>query len=266
MHSYLAASSLILGLATIGWSADAKAQDSREESRDPFRTRVALGAQLVPSFPGSDEVSVRPLIDVSRARGETQFDFEAPDESFGFPLLRSGALAIGPAIGLEGSRGAEDVGAAVPKIGFTFELGAFIQYQLAERIRARVELRRGLGGHAGWIGIASADYVMRDKDDWLVSIGPRLTLADDRYQSAYFGIAPGDAAASGLPTFRAGGGLQAAGVAALYLRRLSPRWGLYTYGKYDRLLGDAGASPIVRQLGSRDQISGGMALSYTFGP
>jgi outer membrane protein len=29
-------------------------------------------------------------------------------------------------------------------------------------------------------------------------------------------------------------------------------------------MGDAGKSPIVRELGSRNQLSGGLGLSYTF--
>lgn len=256
---------LIIVLAGTGWSAPAHAQEEQEESRAPFRTRVALGPQLVPSFPGSDKTSLRPLIDVARARGDAQFEFEAPDESFGFPLLRSDALAIGPALGFEGERGPRELGVLLPKIGFTFELGAFVQYQLAESARARIEVRKGVGGHEGWIGMVSADYVARDEDRWLLSIGPRLTFADDRYHQAYFGVAPADAAGSGLPPFAADGGLQAIGAAALFLRQLNRRWGVYTYGKYDRLTGDAGSSPIVRQLGSRDQFSGGIALSYTFG-
>jgi outer membrane protein len=59
--------------------------------------------------------------------------------------------------------------------------------------------------------------------------------------------------------------VQAVGVTAGYLRQLTPRWGIYSYAKYDRLVGDAADSPIVRQFGSRDQFSGGLALTYTFG-
>jgi outer membrane protein len=32
------------------------------------RTRIALGPQIVPSFPGADRVGIRPLVDVARAR------------------------------------------------------------------------------------------------------------------------------------------------------------------------------------------------------
>lgn len=256
---------LAMGIVSIGWSASAHAQEEQGEGQEPVRTRVALGPQFVPSFPGSDEVSLRPLVDLSRARGGDQFEFEAPDESFGFPLLRSGDFAFGPAIGFEGKRDSDDVGAPLPKVGFTFELGAFVQYRLSEPLRARLEVRKGLGGHKGWIGVASLDYITRDEDRWLFSVGPRLTFADDRYNQAYFGVAPADAAPSGLPAFAADGGLQAVGVAALFIRQLTPEWGLYTYGKYDRLVGDADRSPIVRRLGSSDQFSGGIALTYTFG-
>lgn len=33
----------------------------------------------MPSYPGSDNLSFRPLVDISRARGNDQFEFEAPD-------------------------------------------------------------------------------------------------------------------------------------------------------------------------------------------
>jgi len=236
-----------------------------QEQQAPRRTRVALGPQLVPSYPGADGYSIRPLVDVSRARGDDEFAFEAADESFGFALLTRGKFAFGPALGFEGRRRGRDVGAALPDVGATFEVGGFVQYQLAEPLRARVEVRRGLGGHQGWIAVAGADYVTRDRDEWLFSIGPRVTFGDDRYHRAYFGVTPAAAASAGLPAFTADGGLQAAGVTANFVRQLTPRWGIYSYAKYDRLVADPARSPVVRRFGSRDQLSGGIALSYTFG-
>jgi MipA family protein len=238
---------------------------AQEAEEEPRRTRIGLGVQVVPSYPGSDTLSVRPLFDIARARGEDLYEFEAPDESFGFALVRSGGFAAGPTAGFEGERDAEDAGTALPKVGFTVEVGGFAQYTFSDSLRARLEVRKGIGGHKGLIGNLGVDYIARDGDDWLLSAGPRLTFADDRYHAAYFSVAPQDAAPSGLPAYSAGGGLQAAGATVGYIRQLTPRWGLYSYAKYDRLVGDPADSPITRRFGSRDQLSGGLAVTYTFG-
>lgn len=229
------------------------------------RIRVGAGPQFTPSYPGADHVTITPLIDVSRAKGDADFAFEAPDESIGTPLLRFGDASFGPALGFQGSRTAHDVGAPVRKVGFTVEAGGFVQYQLAPALRARVELRKGIGGHRGWIGNAGLDYVARDHDRSVFSVGPRVTIADDRYQRAYFGVSPADAAATGLTRFAAAGGIQAVGVTAGLIRQITPVWGIYSYAEYDRLVADAARSPLVRSFGSRDQLSGGVALTYTFG-
>lgn len=244
--------------------AEAQEQDRVRDER-PRRTRIALGPQLVPSFPGSKSVSVRPYLDISRARGDTPFAFEAPDESGGFPVIRDDRFQFGPAFGFEGRRRSRDVGGHLPNVGVTVELGGFVQYALTDRVRLRVEARQGIGGHKGLVGMVGGDYVARDADRWLFSIGPRLTLSSGRYNRAYFGVAPQDAAPSGLPSFDAKGGIQAVGATAGLLRQLTPRWGIASYAKYDRLVGDPGRSPVVRAFGTRNQLSGGVALSYTFG-
>lgn len=235
------------------------------EPREPRRTRIGLGPQLVPSYPGADSVSLRPFIDVSRTRGDTPFAFEAPDESAGLPIVTTGGFQFGPAFGFEGRRRSGEVGGALPSVGFTVELGGFAQYAIGDSLRVRVEARQGLGGHKGLIGNVGADYIARDGDRWLFSIGPRVTLADARYHRAYFGVAPVDATVSGLPAFRADGGVQAIGATAGLLRQFTSRWGVYGYTRYDRLAGDPARSPVVRAFGSRNQLSGGLALTYTFG-
>ena len=165
----------------------------------------------------------------------------------------------------EGARTAEDVGAALPKVKFSIEPGAFVSYQLSDNLRLRGEIRKGVTGHKGWIGVAGADFIMRDGDEWLFSVGPRVTWSDDRYQDVWFGVAPEDAGPSGLPAYDPEGGIQAYGATASFLTQFTPRWGIMTYAKYDRLVGDPADSPVVREHGSRDQFSGGVALSYTFG-
>jgi outer membrane protein len=174
-------------------------------------------------------------------------------------------LAFGPVLNWEGSRTGEDVGADLPKVKFSLEPGMFASLDLSESLRLRGELRKGVTGHKGWIGLAGADWVMRDGDNWLFSLGPRVTWSDSRYQDAWFGVDPAASVTSGLPAYDPGGGIQAVGATASFLTHLGPNWGIAAYAKYDRLVGDAADSPIVRTYGSRDQLSGGVALSYTWG-
>lgn len=250
-------------LPLLALTAPAVAQT--EDGRGEMRTRVIAGPQLSPAWPGAKDLSIGPYIDVSREREGTEFEFEAADESFGAPLLHSGNFAFGPAFGFVGKRTAADVGANLPKVGLTIEAGGFAQANLTPEFRVRVEGRKGLGGHGGWVGEVSADYVARDGDNWLFSIGPRVTLGDGKYQRAYFGVSPAAAAASGLPAYDMDGGVHAVGLTAGYLRQLGPRWGFAAYARYDRVIGDAADSPVVRGFGSRSQPSAGIALSYTFG-
>ena len=232
-------------------------------AQDGERVRVALGPQLTPSYPGADGVSLRPFIDVFRAKGDEPFVFEAADENFSIPLLTLDKLQFGPAIGFEGKRSRRDTDGMLPEVGFTVELGGFVQYALSDSLRLRGEVRQGVGGHHGLIANIGADYIARRGDDWLFSIGPRVTLTNDRYNRAFFAVAPGHAA-TGWPAYDAQGGLEAVGVTAGYLRQFGEHWGVYGYAKYDRLVGDAANSPVVARYGSKSQPSAGIALTYSF--
>ena len=121
----------------------------------PARTRVWLGPQLVPNHPGAKGVVVRPFVNFDRARGDDPFVFEAPDESAGFSLWTGGSLTVGPALGFQGRRPSSDVGGTLRDVGFTLEPGGFAQYQITPSLRARAELRQGIGGHRGVVGVLS---------------------------------------------------------------------------------------------------------------
>jgi outer membrane protein len=58
--------------------------------------------------------------------------------------------------------------------------------------------------------------------------------------------------------------VHAVGLASGLSYQFNPRFGLFGYARYERLVGDAARSPIVRQYGSRNQMSAGLGLSYTF--
>lgn len=250
---------LLVSAALLLASSPAAAQDSED-----VRVRVGLGAQLKPKFIGADKLEAAPLWDLDIARGSNPFQFEAPDDSFGIALVSSGSFSAGPAANIQGSRKDSDVGAPVGKVPTTFEAGAFAQFEPSESIRIRGELLKGIGGHAGLVGSVGPDHVWRDGDRYVVSLGPRLLFSDARYQRAYFGVDAAAAAATGLPVYRPGGGLHAVALASGLSYQFSPRWGMFGFARFERLVGDAARSPIVRELGSRNQVSAGIGLSYTF--
>ncbi|MBQ1497129.1 MAG: MipA/OmpV family protein [Sphingomonas sp.] len=243
----------------------AHAQD--EEPKPPRRYRVSLGPQLSPNYPGADKLQLTPMLDVATARGDAPFPFVAADDSFGFALLDKGGFEFGPAANFQGSRRRSEAGAPIDEVSTTIELGGYAQYWLAKPLRLHAELRKGINGHGGVIGGVGLDYVTRDGDKWLVSIGPRITLSDAKYRRAYFEVTPAVAARTGLPVYRAdGGAVHALGVSSTATWQFSRRWGLYGYTRYDRLVGDGADSPLSRgPIGSRNQFSGGLGLSFTFG-
>ncbi|HET9428863.1 MAG TPA: MipA/OmpV family protein [Allosphingosinicella sp.] len=226
---------------------------------------IGGGVDLTPKYPGADEVGIGPLPYFDIRREGAPLTFEAPDEGIGMSLIGdAGGIAVGPTIRFQGKRQEEDVGAPVGDVGFTVEVGAFAQAFLAENIRVRAEGRKGLGGHEGWTGDLSADFVLRDRDSYVFSVGPRARWADNDYHDAYFGVTPAVAAATGLPAYDPDGGFHSVGAIAGLTRMIGRDVGVYAYAGYDRLIGDAANSPIVRTFGSRDQFSGGLALFFSF--
>ena len=250
---------LLACAALIASATPAMAQDDND-----LRVRAGLGGQLKPEFPGADDHRLAPLFDLDFARGSNPFPFEAPDDAFGVRLLSKGGFAAGPAANFQGKRKESDVGAPVGKVKATVEIGGFAEYHASKSIRLRADLRQGVNGHEGLVGSLGVDRIWRDGDRYVFSIGPRVLFSDAKFQRAYFGVDNAASLASGLPAYRPDGGIYAVAAASGLSYQFNSRFGAFGFARYERLVGDAGKSPIVRDLGSRDQLSGGVGLSYSF--
>ncbi|MFD1786758.1 MipA/OmpV family protein [Sphingomonas floccifaciens] len=250
---------LVIGVALATIALPASAQDDE----GPRRTRVIVGAQVGPAFPGASRGQVTPYLDLSRTRGDRDYTFEAPDESTSISIYRSNGFSIGPAINFQGKRRLRDAG-GLDEVGFAVEVGASAQLSLDPSFRLTAEARRGVTGHSGFTGMVGADYVQRDGNRWLWSIGPRVTLGDAKYARAYFGVTPRETLATGIASYRPESMVMVGGTSSL-LYQFTPRWGAFGYGKYDRIVGAAADSPVTRLFGSRNQWSAGGGISYTFG-
>jgi outer membrane protein len=242
----------------------ASAQDNSAQGNDDVRVRIGLGAQLQPKYYGGDETELGPYWDLDFARGDKEFRFEAPDDGIDIALISSDGFEAGPVGNIQRGRKNKDVGANVGKVKTTIEAGAFVQFHPIETIRVRGELRKGIGGHDGLVGDAGADFIWRDGDNYVFSIGPRVLFSNAKFQRAFFEVTPAAALATGLPAYRPDGGMHAVAATSGLTYQFNQDIGMFGYARYERLVGDAARSPIVRQLGSRNQASAGLGLSYTF--
>ncbi|MGJ3629574.1 MipA/OmpV family protein [Sphingomonas sp. MMS24-JH45] len=233
------------------------------QEKQPTRVRVGLGPQLGPAFPGAKETRLRPPAHQPLARqGRRAVRLRRAGRRPRLPdHPRNKRLTAGPAFRLEGRRDLDDAGGGLTPVGRTVEVGAFMAAWPTEWLRLRGDIRKGLGGHGGWVSTLGADYVARDGDKWLFSIGPRVTLADGKRERAYFGVDAASAARTGLPVYTPGSRLKSAGATGVLSYALTPRWRVQGQVQYARLVDDAGRSPVIRRIDSQDQLRVGAAVT-----
>ena len=183
----------------------------------------------------------------------------------GFSIFDLGQFRLGPVGKLLWPRkGSSDLGLnGLGDIGYTLQVGGFVEFWPVQWLRLRTEVRQGFGGENGVTGDLSADVVV-PVGPVTLSGGPRLTLQSSAAVSPYFSITPTQSIASGLPVYSAAGGVYSygGGVQARYF--WSEQWATHAFLEYERLTGDAANSPLVVQRGSSNQFMYGLGTTYSF--
>ncbi len=255
---------LLAGAAAV--AAPVSAQSDTDGGKPDVNVLVGIGPKTKPAYPGADKNKIIPLPVINVWRENERRPVSTPDESFGVALIgKRGETSFGPTLGFATQRKGKDAIAGLSDVKFGMEGGAFAETYLTPALRLRGEVRQAVGAHKGMTGDVAADLVVRNASDtWIATLGPRLRWGNGRYNRAYFGVTDRDAAATGLARYEPGSGIYAYGAIAGLYHDLGPRWGLYGFAGYDRLTGKAARSPIVRDIGSRDQFSAGVAVTYRF--
>jgi outer membrane protein len=270
---------LLIALGTIGALPDsASAQTAFTLPAPPFElpivpsvsgtwtVMVGVGGEYKPDFEGANRSMLSPVPIFSIRRAGSTEQFRGPRDSATIAFLDFGDLRAGPVAKFVAARkqynyselnGLGDVKAAV-------QLGGFIEYYPVDWFRARVELRQGVVGPNGTVADFSADFIVPVIQRLTISAGPRFTWESTQATSPYFGVDAVQAMASGLPVFNAKGGAHSYGAGAQVSYRINPQWEVHSYVEYERLLGDAAASPLVTLRGSPNQTTVGIGASYSF--
>lgn len=220
-----------------------------------------------PSYPGSDKLGFIGFPSLSFSRVGQPVAFGTPDDGLSIGFNVAPSFRMGPVVRFQGGRydGNNRELRGIRDVDWAVEPGLFAEFwPIGDRLRTRIELRRGVGGHEGFVATAGADLVER-VGAWTLSAGPRVHLADGESNNTYFGVSARDAALSPFVVpFKAEGGLRSVGAAASVTYQFTPAWATTVHAGYDRLTQDAARSPITRQFGSADQFRFGASLSYTF--
>jgi outer membrane scaffolding protein for murein synthesis (MipA/OmpV family) len=231
-----------------------------------FATLKATGGFL-PSWEGAKSYSFLgyPSIELRRADAR---EWSAPDDGLDFSVYDARGFSIGPVVRYELGRYRSDDPRrlfGIQDVPWTIEPGVFAEFRAVPNMfRARLEVRHGLGSGNGFVADAAADYLLHFGPATF-ALGPRLGLGDQEYMRKQFGVTLTESLQNGaVAPFKPDGGLKSAGVATSVTYDFSKQWQAVVYGGYDRLVADAAKSPLVRKLGSPDQLQLGLTLNYSF--
>ena len=228
---------------------------------------VGGNVQVGPEFDGSRRLGPGGMPSFSWRRANEPVDFNNPDDSFDVTLFDQDGFRVGPVAAYRPARLASTDRrlTGIHGIPWTAELGGFIEYwPIRDRFRMRVEVRRGFHGHTGLVADLSADWVERI-GKFTFSAGPRLSLGDGRFMNTVFGVTALDALRNPVfVAYKPSGGVRSLGAGAALSYAWSPAWTSIVFAHYERLVGRAAKSPIVIQVGQRDQFTFGVGLTYSF--
>jgi outer membrane protein len=221
-----------------------------------------------PSYPGSKHLSVSAMPSFDIRRFGEPAGYSTPDDNIDFGLVDLDGIEIGPVVGFRDGRSASDDQRlhGLARIDWGLDAGAFAQFWAVQsRLRLRGEVRQSLRAGNGLVGDISLDWFQPVGDNLVVSVGPRISLANDAFMRRYFGISQKEAADNGaLPSFDAHGGAKSLGIMVAATFTLSPSWSLQVYDRYDRLIADSAKSPITSDIGSKNQNIIGVAFNHSF--
>lgn len=219
-----------------------------------------------PDYAGSKDLSLYALPGVGFHKAGIEPGFSAPDDNISLALFDQGWLKAGPVGHFSGARSAKDHSElhGLKDVPWTLEAGVFVEAWATPKLRARVEVMQGFHGHHGVVANAGLDYVEKI-GKWTLSAGPRLTLADRHAMDKLFSISTSEAAANGTVTpYSAKASLKSVGVAGAVTYQWNKQWSTTAYARYDRLTGAAAQSPITAKLGSKNQLTVGGIVAYSF--
>lgn len=243
---------------------------------------VGVGVMSLPSYTGSSESQIIPAAGATGEVAGVSFTIRGPSISLDLLPDRKGSdvgLRFGPQVRLRSNRIGKIKDPVVARLGkldnvveagFRAGLGFDNVLSRSDSLSVGASIRWDVSGKgSGRVITPSATYLLPVSRAQAFGLLVSAEISDDSFADYNYSITPQGSAASGLPVYKARGGLEEISIGLATVRDLSGDFldgGLSIGGglMYSRLFGSAAKTPITSARGSRDQWIFGAGLGYTF--
>ena len=272
----------------IATAAQAQSNDQPAPARDattPFSgdwLAVGGGVAVIPTYVGSDDYHVIPGGMV--AGSVSGHDFMLRGLELSVDILKNPSdggrsLSLGPVIGTSLDRTRRIRGnrqvAALGKLDMPLELGAYAAVDIAKGLTNPYDTltfsltgtRDVANAHDSYTITPSLSFRTPLSYHMLAGVTVSGEIVGDRFADYYYSVTPAGSTASGLRRYTAKGGLMdinASMFTSYTYRDDFKGWSLFAVGNYTRLRGSIADSPIVRDIGDRNQWFGAIGIGYVF--
>lgn len=238
---------------------EAPGYEDPEDSERKWALGIGVAGGYAPDYEGSDDYEFGLGPNITASWNSIFYK----GKSLGANLIKGKNFKAGPILSWTSGRDEDDNSKldGLGDVDSSIEAGGFLSYRM-KPMRFRLEVRQDINsGHEGaLVELSGGTTLPFDKALVFVSLG--TTWASDDYMESFFGIDPGQSAASGLKEYSADAGIKDVNIGLTAGYSITSRWRVGGKLEYKRLVGDTADSPIVDD---EDQFLVGLTLSYHMG-
>lgn len=236
-------------------------QDQHYGQGDDWCIRIGALGIYKPAYEGSDDYQLRgfPFIDIT---WRDTFFLNA-HKGLGAYVWNRNECKLGLAIGYIFGRD-EDDSSDLQGLG-DIDSGAtanvLFEWAIGDvALEARYE-QQITGQDTGFQVHLGLGYDLRIAEKTTLQSSIKTTYASPDYMEAYFSVSPSQSTRSGILVDDAASGFKSFGFQIMAIYRLDQHWGIHAGAGYDRLIGEAADSPVVKD---ENQYRVSIGLSHNF--